>query len=110
MIDKHQSLTNLAQALRNLAAARRQEERHLMNSRDFMYWLRGFMERNGSNCITSQNVNDINRHLNLAIQTEAEAKRLTEDYDRARIAKMLHEAEAGDTYQRMAHRGPPAGC
>jgi hypothetical protein len=111
MIDKHQSLTNLAQALRNLAAIRKQEEeRPQMNSRDFMYWLRGYLESNGTTGITSAQVKVIDNHLGLALQTEANAKRLTEDYDRARITKMLHEADAADIGHRMSQRGMPAAC
>lgn len=81
-----------------------------MNSRDFMYWLRGHLEANGQNGLTASKVTEINRHLSLAIQTEANAKRLAEDYDRARIAKMLHEAGRDDIVHQMSHRSLPAGC
>ncbi len=81
-----------------------------MNSRDFVYWLRGYLEHSDSSGVTASQMRTINNHLALAIQTEADAKRLSEDYDRARIAKMLSEAGANDIAYGMSQRHPPAGC
>lgn len=81
-----------------------------MNSRDFVYWLRGYLECAKPTGITQEKLTIINNHLQLAIQTEANAKQLAEDQDRARIAKMLHEAGRDDVVHQMQHRGPAAGC
>lgn len=81
-----------------------------MNSRDFVYWLRGYLELSKTTGITQEKLTTISNHLTLAIQTEADAKRLSEDYDRARIAKMLGEAGAHDIAYTMAQRPHGAGC
>lgn len=79
-----------------------------MNSRDFVYWLRGYLELTEVTGITEKQIRTINNHLTLAIQTEADAKQLSADYDHARITKMLHEAGApplANTMMSVA-RGP----
>jgi hypothetical protein len=105
MTDKHQSLARLATVLTNVAFLR-QQELTPMNSRDFMYWLRGYMESNGTTGLTQSKVALINDHLTLAIQTEATTKHLNEEMMRANIAKTFNDAGEG---HRMSHH-MAAGC
>jgi hypothetical protein len=111
MMSKQVLLQALVDGIRRLAIEQ-QQGLTPMNSRDFVYWLRGYLEVSKPTGITQEKLNIIGNHLQLAIQTEAEAKRLEDDMTRARMAKMLAEAGSNSDHiaYGMAHRGPAAGC
>ena len=59
-----------------------------MTTRDFVYWLRGFMERSGSNVLSVEQVAEVRRHLDLVFGTDVGA---APDDPAAEVARMLDE-------------------
>jgi hypothetical protein len=111
MQNRQAATMELINALKRLSHQRQQEEKNKrMNSRDFVYWLQGYLETSDTTDITQSKLLMIRRHLNLAIQTEAEEKHLEQEHARARIRKM--HAEADGTGQHSGYHYPqaPAGC
>lgn len=105
----HQALQDLVNVLGRVAQQRQLiQERKIMNTRDFVYWLQGHLELGEVTGITASKVKMIRDHLELAIRAEASAKYLDDEMTRARIAKIY--SEAGHHYSSPNSHSEPAGC
>ena len=111
MLNRQEALRELTDALKRLALQRQQEfERQPMNSRDFMYWLNGYLELSETTGLTQSKLSVVRQHLKLAIQTEAEEKHLAMQERSAQVDKLRGEANTQHYRPAYGRDHAPAGC
>ena len=111
MLNRQEALLDLTDAIKRLALQRQQEnESKRMNSRDFMYWLNGYLELSETTGLTNSKLSVVRQHLKLAIETEAQETHLVNQERSALIDKMRNESGVPHHNSAYSRQHAPAGC